>query len=127
MARKRSSAASRRVQAGEVKFTSRDPWSLPRVAALSSLHDEQEYISFQRHQDFVAGAVARRLPVFPPAKPLLPLRSRGVWSALRMLSPRRVLFCLRRRIRREVIFAVRKNGRNGGRVYRRRVDSQYSC
>lgn len=40
----------------------------------------------------------------------------------------RVVFCVRRKQRREVLFAKRLNGRNGGgKPYRRTYSSQWSC
>lgn len=80
-----------------------------------------------RHSDYLEEAKSRRLP----AKPVLlhaKLTARSPYlSQLAMVSPRRVLFCIRRKIRREVMFAIGKNGRNGGRRYRRTQESQYAC
>lgn len=46
---------------------------------------------------------------------------------LQMQAPNRVAFCIARKQRREIIFATRKNGRNGGRFYKRTATSQYRC
>lgn len=55
---------------------------------------------------------------------------------LQMMRPRRVLFCVRRAIRRGVLFALDLAGRPGsgpgrrrpdGRLYRRTEESNYSC
>lgn len=42
-------------------------------------------------------------------------------------APDRVVMCVRRERRREVLFAKRKHGRNGGRRYRRNMFSDVSC
>lgn len=53
-------------------------------------------------------------------------------GALAIAAPSRVQFCVRRKVRREVLFAIRKVGRSGSspgryRRYRRTGDSRYSC
>lgn len=128
--RRRSTAASRLVQAGELPSSSR-ALALPRVAALSTLYHEDDALRFIRHDDYMASARTLALPRRFSAKPNLPyakLTARGPYlSKLLMSAPKRVLFCLRRKIRKEVIFATKRNGRNGGRRYRRRQESQYAC
>lgn len=49
---------------------------------------------------------------------------------LRMLAPRRVLFCLRRKVRKEVMFALKIAGRRGvgvGKRWRRTENSNWRC
>lgn len=63
----------------------------------------------------------------PPPRP-----RKTLLDALRMAHPKRVLFCVKRKIRREVLFAFSRAGRKGsgpGRrgKYRRNESSQYSC
>lgn len=44
------------------------------------------------------------------------------------LLDHRTRVCVRRRVRRQVLFAMKKHGRNGGgKPYRRNLDSFYSC
>lgn len=57
---------------------------------------------------------------------------RNVLSSLRMRNPSQVLFCLKRKIRRGVLFALGVGGKSGsapGRrgKYRRTGNSQYGC
>ena len=42
-------------------------------------------------------------------------------------APRQVALCVRRKQRKEVLFALKKSGRNGGRKYRRNFYSRISC
>lgn len=60
----------------------------------------------------------------------------GALRSLRVATPSRVWFCFKRKVRREVMFALRSIGRAGsspgkrrpdGRMYRRTQDSQYGC
>lgn len=123
---RRPAAAASTYRSGDSFLESR-LLGLPRSSALLASGQEDDALSFVRHSDYMAEAAVRRLP----AKPILlhaKLTARVPYlSQLAMVSPRRVLFCLRRKIRREVIFAIRKNGRNGGRRYRRTQESQYAC
>lgn len=50
-------------------------------------------------------------------------------SLLRIFSPKRVVFCVRRKIRKEVLFALGRAGFRGSSPgpYRRTQDSQYKC
>lgn len=54
-------------------------------------------------------------------------RGRSLFNALAIPFSRRDSVCVKRKQRREVIFAKRYSGRNGGKVYRRTYASQYSC
>lgn len=48
--------------------------------------------------------------------------------SLPVRSPSKLSFCVRRKQRREVLFALNRSGRHGrGRSYRRTQNSQYSC
>lgn len=60
-----------------------------------------------------------------PRRP--PLNDR--WSPLKVLAlPRQMLVCLRRKARREVLFAFGRSGRHGaGGAYHRTSNSQFSC
>lgn len=61
------------------------------------------------------------------AKQIRPPSRGGIPNTLAVPYSRRARFCLIRKQRREVIFATRKNGRNGGKVYRRTPSSQWRC
>lgn len=80
-------------------------------------------------------------PLYPPAKPRVARlsvfggRAPSLFAGLR--APKRVLFCVRRKIRRESMFALRKIGFRGSspgrrskfnkKYYQRNYSSQYSC
>lgn len=54
----------------------------------------------------------------------------AVSNVLRMANPLRVLFCVRRKMRREVLFALRRAGYSGSarkRHYHRSQESKYGC
>lgn len=148
-----AAAAASYVRSGESFLDSRH-LGLPRSSALLAFGQESEalplshgnIVRLRRFQAAYAAVNARRIvagrPQLPPLGSLAHRVGRGVhvsrgyfppakppltWRSLQMLSPRRVLFCIRRKIRREVMFAIRKNGRNGGRRYRRTQESQYAC
>lgn len=123
---RRSAAAASYVRSGDSFLESR-LLGLPRSSALLTAGQEDEALRFVRHSDFVASARARAVPAKPVLLHAKLTGGKPYLSKLAMVSPRRVLFCLRRKIRKEVLFALRKNGRNGGRVYRRRQESQYAC
>lgn len=58
------------------------------------------------------------------------VRARHQYAFLRSLPllPRRTRICIRRKVRREVLFALDLHGRHGaGGSYNRTQDSQYSC
>lgn len=48
-------------------------------------------------------------------------------EVLTVRAPKRALFCVQRKQRRQVIFATGKSGRNGARRYRRTSSSNYRC
>lgn len=121
--------------------------SLPRstyrdIEALSSTLRREEYGSPTPR---VAGNVPRSLVAhFPrryglrvvvaPPPPLAPRRGRGGsrWSWLPVLNriPSRVLFCVKRKRRRETLFALKKVGFRGSspkKHYRRNANSNYGC
>lgn len=70
---------------------------------------------------------------FPPArqpKVSKAVQGYGHLRVLRMRAPARVAFCVRRKQRREVLFAFQRAGFGGSapkRHYVRGVDSQYRC
>lgn len=70
--------------------------------------------------------------VVPAAKAALPWR-RSKYSALRelaMRAPSRTRFCIQRKARRQVLFALRRAGYAGSakaRTWRRTSNSQYAC
>lgn len=99
------------------------PWlSLPRsISPYREIEDRRYW-----HPDPVAPARSfsrsrHRLTV-SSSRP-----SRQTKAAISFASPRRVLVCVRRQVRKEVLFATRRNGRNGGRNYRRNAYSEVSC
>lgn len=63
---------------------------------------------------------ARRSPAGVSIAELLP-------HGLQFDDARGVLVCVRRKRRREVLFATKRNGRNGARRYRRNKFSEVSC
>lgn len=73
--------------------------------------------------------------MFREARQVVPSRKRQVGKSVADLLPSGVQFnvpgevalCVRRKRRREVMFAIRKHGRNGGRRYRRTRHSEVSC
>lgn len=77
--------------------------------------------------------VLRRPQIYLPHAKRVGLLPAGRYSALRVLqirTPRKVLFCVRRKQRREVLFAIRRAGYSGSArkpYYRRTVNSQYRC
>lgn len=133
--RRRRSSYTRR---GEPYYRSSRPARLPpaheRVRRLPQDPDFRVTVPFVALRQSPARALARRLSVFlPPAA--TPLRRRGVsrrYEALRQLPvavPRKVRFCVERKRRREVIFAIGVGGRRGSAPgpYRRTQESQYAC
>lgn len=54
-------------------------------------------------------------------------RGRSLFNKLAIPFSKRADVCVKRKQRREVIFAKKYNGRNGGKVYRRTYVSQYAC
>lgn len=91
------------------------PWASPRIR--HALRSFPVSVRFSNRQ------------VVPQSK------GRGVWWALSATPPamrraKSVDFCVRRKARREVLFAVRRAGFRGSapkRSYRRSGDSQYRC
>lgn len=59
-----------------------------------------------------------------PAPKPRPVPRRIRIADLRSVNP---WICLKRKIRREILFALGKSGRNGGRRYRRDAFSSYGC
>lgn len=73
-----------------------------------------------------------RFPSLPLAKQrrtaLLSSGVRGRYTAISRMRPMvNAYFCAQRKIRRQVIFATGRGGRNGARVYRRSAKSYYRC
>lgn len=71
-------------------------------------------------------------PIFSLAKPAVGRLSPGRWSALSELqirAPARARFCVQRKQRKEVLFALRIAGRGAGGHgrYRRTANSAFSC
>lgn len=52
-------------------------------------------------------------------------RKRRVPSALRFANPKRVITCIRRRTRRQVLFALKKTGKGSGAKRRRYTDASH--
>lgn len=54
-------------------------------------------------------------------------RRRLLFNVLSVPFSKRARFCVKRKIRRQVIFAKKFSGRNGGKAYRRTYESAYKC
>lgn len=85
----------------------------------------------QPHAEQSNAPLRARLHVFTPGfarRPLPAKRAFNPFDPLRIVRlPRRAVICVKRSIRREVLFALGKGGKNGGKTYRRTPDSYYSC
>lgn len=54
-------------------------------------------------------------------------RRKLLFNTLAVPFSRRARFCIMRKVRRQVLFATKRSGRNGGKVYKRNYLSSYSC
>ena len=125
---------SKRIQGGRDLFTPianrpRLPRRNPLIRDLS-----QVLLDIAR----LSGQDRRR---FNPTKKFMPAQSVSGMTAPRKIQkykplayakehfvdPRRVTVCVRRKQRKEVLHAIGKSGRNGGRSYRRSQHSNFSC
>lgn len=108
--------------------------SRTHVLPLTDLRLIEDRRDFHPLQDYRPAGVF----VFREARQVVPKRVvtrpyRPVWPgtslshALQFNVPQEVALCVRRKQRREVIFAKRKYGRNGARRYRRNRFSEVSC
>lgn len=101
------------------------------------LHDNlvRDNLFVLPHSQFINTSPLTRLPevFYPSAKRVAPHAKltfgNPYLSQLAMRVPRHVLFCVRRKSRREVLFAYRRAGFSGSapRRYRRTAESRYSC
>lgn len=64
-----------------------------------------------------------------PSAPRYSRKEGRSFNVLQMLTPSRVAFCVRRKMRREVLFSYRRIGFSGSSPgpYRRNQNSQYRC
>lgn len=150
---RRSRRSSSSLIRGELSYGSQRSWpsAIERLSvneelnALRSIPNSYFFSDASDEHDFPHALT------FVPAKQYLPkarrvgLAAYGVGNLLyqyhrdvaplrklKMLAPKRVLFCIRRKVRREVLFALRRAGFRGsgpgkGGRYRRTQDSQYRC
>lgn len=114
--RRQSVQQMRRVRRVTPRVT-RPRRSLPRSQrrGLALVEDRRQYHPDRRHRD------ARTLD---GSAQLAVNSRRSLWHGLRFINPRRVLICVRRAVRKEVMFAVGQGGKRGKRKSPRR--SAYS-
>lgn len=89
----------------------------------------QERALFSRRARIVGKSTVARKGILPRSR----FRQLKELERLRIAAPRFALFCAQRKVRREVLFALRRSGRinprspgRGGR-YLRRAESSYRC
>lgn len=94
-----------------------DPWRLTDVEDTRTWHPDGPVRNVRRISGVSADVEVPRSKRFPHKAPS---------SILRFHDPLRVIVCVRRRTRREVLFASRRNGR-GNKKGRRTFNSEISC
>lgn len=143
---RRSSRSTRSFSRGESFLDSQRSWppAIERLsvnqelAALSAIPDS--YVFNDDHGLTLAPALGRTYgPDFPPAKRSFRVLPNAAYqyaalmaplNKLRVFAPRRVLFCLRRKVRKEVMFALNIAGKRGvgaGKRWRRTENSNWRC
>lgn len=103
------------------------PRSLPRIVKRGLGRSAQAKPIARRGWPIVNATRVVRVGAPFNAKQIGVQRGRSLFNRLAIPFSKRADVCVKRKQRREVIFAKRFNGRNGGRVYRRSYVSQYSC
>lgn len=113
------------------------PYYRPSEAAPARMPEASNYYSmgaspFAQVAPF--GPLGRGLSVYyPPYGPRRVVGSQRLyssWDTLQIRVPRKAVFCVRRKSRREVLFALRRAGFRGSapkRHYRRSQDSLWRC
>jgi len=133
MARKRNKGgrvsttnASRRLP----RLNSSRSFLLPALP-MTSVEDRRTFHPDGLNRPFASFSRPRhRLEVTRALRQNIPATSSLLWSVPKSVSfvaPKRVLTCVRRSIRKQVIFATGYSGRNGAKKYSRNSASQISC
>lgn len=106
------------------------PIAVVRPSDLRPVEDRRSYYPARfRPARLIDGSSNYRLVVAKPAtKPAARTKSR-LPSAVGFQDPRKVVICVRRKIRKEVLHALRKTGRGGSRSWKRKrnVYSDVRC
>lgn len=109
------------------------------AVSLGNLEDRRSFHPEGRHRAArtVSGVPHSRLVPAKPRNPGVPVRAQsfrsrfdvsGPATRLQFATPNRVIRCIRRKIRKEVLLALKLGGRNGGgKPYRRDAYSEVSC
>lgn len=140
---RRSSRSTRSFSRGESFLDSQRSWP-PAIERLSV--NEELFALSRTPQSYVFGETDARPfshgltvisgeQVVPKARRVGPAAYgagtiMAPFGSLRIMAPRRVLFCLRRKVRKEVMFALRIAGKRGvgaGKRWRRTENSQWRC
>lgn len=143
MARRSSSRSSSSLRRGGSFLDPQRSWP-PAIERLS-INEELAALAVTPNSYFYGETEDRDFPhalTFVPNKQMLakprpvgPVAYRAStimapFGQLRIFAPRRVLFCLRRKVRKEVLFALRIAGRRGvgaGKRWRRTAESSWRC
>lgn len=128
----KSRRSGRDVQSTPSYYIARVP-TRPRPVYLSSVLPSSSPLSFpvtavddRRHFHFDRAA-RPAVAVQRVATRLAARRDFKFSHAVKFMIPEAVAICVRRKQRREVLFSIKKNGRNGGRRYRRNIFSSVGC